>query len=146
MTSLLTRPVTSSADVAKATRRLPILDLAGIAGLGAVIAIHTSELSGKIEETAYLGFGYMVLIAACITAIVMIAQRDVRGWILGGLTAASTFIGYVLTRTTGLPNASGDIGNWGETIGLWSLIAEALVVVLAIVVMLRRPTAPDVSR
>ena len=138
MTSLLTRPATSSNDVTNATSRLPIVDLAGIAGLGAVIAIHTSELSGKIEETAYLGFGYMVLIAACITAIVMIAQRDVRGWMLGGLTAASTFIGYVLTRTTGLPNASGDIGNWSETIGVWSLVAEGVVVILAMVILLRR--------
>jgi hypothetical protein len=139
MTDLLTRPVNASTHVANATSRLPLVDLAGIAGLGAVIAIHTSELSGKVEETAYLGFGYMLLIASCITAIVMIAQRDVRGWMLGGLTAASTFIGYVLTRTTGLPNAAGDIGNWGETLGVWSLIAEALVVVLAIVALRRRP-------
>ncbi|MCU1393528.1 MAG: hypothetical protein JWM34_1956 [Ilumatobacteraceae bacterium] len=140
MTAMLSRPATSSTDAASVPKRLPILDLVGIAGLGAVIAIHTSELSGKVEETAYLGFGYMLLIAACITAIVMIAHHDVRGWMLGGLTAASTFVGYVLTRTTGLPKAKGDIGNWGETIGVWSLVAEGLVVVVAIAVLLRRRT------
>jgi surface polysaccharide O-acyltransferase-like enzyme len=114
------------------SRRLAGLDLAGIAALGAVIAIHTSELSGKVDETAYLGFGYVLLIAASIVSIVLLAHRDLRGWILGGLTAAATFTGYVLTRTTGLPRAHGDVGNWGETIGVWSLIAEGLVIVLAL--------------
>ena len=46
------------------TTRLPILEITGIAALAAIIAIHTSELSGKVEETAYLGFGYILLIAS----------------------------------------------------------------------------------
>ena len=32
--------------------------------------------------------------------------------------------GYVLSRTTGLPNATGDIGNWTEPLGLASLFVE----------------------
>ena len=120
---------------------LPLLDLVGIAGLGAVIAIHTTELSGKIEETAYLGFGYVLLIAASLVSIVMMAQRDIRGWILGGLTAAATIVGFVLTRTTGLPGANGDIGNWGEKIAIWSLIAEALVVIMAVRAISRKRLA-----
>ena len=137
MNSTLTRP---QADhlAQHNSGHLAMLDLAGIAGLSAVIAIHTSELSGKVEETAYLGLGYVLLIAASIVSIVLLAQRDVRGWILGGLTAAATFGGFVLTRTTGLPGAHGDVGNWGETIGVWSLVAEGLVVVLAVVAIGRR--------
>ena len=108
-------------------------ELAGIATLGVVIAIHTSELSGKIEETAYLGFGYVLLIGASIVSIVLLTHRDRRGWLLGALACAAAIAGFVLTRTTGLPNANGDIGNWGETIAIWSLIAEGLVVVLALV-------------
>lgn len=131
MNSTLSRPQADRIDQTNITR-LPILDLAGIAGLSAVIAIHTSELSGKVEETAYLGFGYVLLIAASIVSIVLLAQRDLRGWILGGLTAAATFAGYVLTRTTGLPGAHGDVGNWSETIGVWSLVAEGFVVLLAL--------------
>ncbi|MCU1503770.1 MAG: hypothetical protein JWM12_3124 [Ilumatobacteraceae bacterium] len=137
MNSTLSRPQADRLGQTNADR-LPILDLAGIAGLAAVIAIHTSELSGKVDETAYLGFGYVLLIAASIVSIVLVAQRDVRGWILGGLTAAATFGGFVLTRTTGLPNAHGDVGNWGETIGVWSLVAEGFVVVLAILAISRR--------
>ena len=120
---------------------LELIDVAGIAGLGAIIAIHTSELSGKVEETAYLGLGYVALIAASIVAIVMVAQRDLRGWVLAGLTAAATLVGFTLTRTTGLPGANGDIGNWGETIAVWSLLAEAAVVALSVVAVRknRRP-------
>jgi hypothetical protein len=133
-TSQSTRPEPSRSHSPATTQatRLPVLDLVGIAGLATVIAIHTSELSGKVEETAYLGFGYVLLIAASLVSIVMLTQRDVRGWYLGGLTSAATIIGFVLTRTTGLPNAKGDIGNWGETVAVWSLIAEGLVVLLTL--------------
>ena len=136
MDSVVTRSRRETPPSAQ-TARLPILEMAGIAALGAVIAIHTSELSGKVDETAYLGFGYVLLIAASIVSIALLAQRDVRGWILGGVTAAVTFIGYVLTRTTGLPKAHGDVGNWGETIGIWSLVAEGLVVLLAAIAVSR---------
>jgi predicted membrane channel-forming protein YqfA (hemolysin III family) len=118
------------------------LDLAGIAGLGVIIAIHTTELSGKIEETSYLGFGYVLLIAASLVSIVLLSVKDRRGWLLSGATAFATIVGFVLTRTTGLPGASGDIGNWGETIGIWSLIAEGLVLVLSLTSIIReRPVS-----
>jgi hypothetical protein len=110
---------------------LPTTHLAGIAALGAVIAIHTTELSAKIEETSYLGLGYVLLIAASLVSIVLLAQRDRRGWVLGGGACLLTMIGFVLTRTTGLPGAMDDKGNWGETIAIWSLAAEGFMVVLS---------------
>ena len=122
---------------AHAPKRLPVLDLAGIAGLSAVIAIHTAELSGKVEETAYLGLGYIALIMASVMSIALLAQHDRRGWILARLTAAATMIGFVITRTTGLPNARGDIGNWSETIAVWSLIAEGLVILISTIALHR---------
>jgi hypothetical protein len=143
MNTLTQRP--SSIDVHERSTGLRLGELAGIAGLGAIIAIHTSELSGKIEETAYLGFGYLLLVTASTVAIVLIAQRDVRGWVLGGVTALATFIGFVLTRTTGLPAARGDIGNWSEKIGIWSLVAEGVVVVLAAVMLLRHQSTRERS-
>jgi hypothetical protein len=46
--------------------------------------------------------------------------------------AGSAVIGYVLSRTTGLPNATGDIGNWTEPLGLASLFVEGAVVAVSI--------------
>ncbi len=141
MTSTLTRTNNGATETDHSSRpaagRLPLIDLVAVGAMSAVIAIHTSELSGKIEETAYLGFGYMLLIAASIISIVLLTQRDIRGWILGGFTSAATMLGFVLTPTTGLPDAKGDIGNWGETIAVWSLLAEGLVVVLSVAAISR---------
>ena len=126
-----TDPTPSSTRLKATSAQLSIPSLAGIGLLAATIAIHTSELSGKIEETSYIGLGYVMLIAASIVAIVLLAQQDRRGWLLGAATCAATLIGFVLTRTTGLPGATGDIGNWSETIALWSIIAEGAFLLLA---------------
>jgi hypothetical protein len=121
--------------------RASMLDCAGIACLGAVMAIHTSELAGKTEEVAYLGFGYMLLAASSLVAVVLLAQRDVRGWWLGGLTCGATIGGFVLTRTTGLPMSHDDIGNWGETVAVWALVAEVAMVAMSVVAVRReRPS------
>jgi hypothetical protein len=117
---------------------VPTLELAGIAGLATMIAIHATELAGKVEEVAYLGFGYVALIAASFVAVVMLAVGDRRGWALAGATAAATLIGYVLTRTTGLPGSTDDVGNWGETLAIWAMVAELGVCGLA-AAALRRP-------
>lgn len=102
-----------------------------VAGLAATAYIHLEELSGKFAEVPYLGVGYALLSAACVAAIVMIIARSKAGWYLGGATAAATFVGFVLTRTVGLPGSTDDIGNWSETIGIQSLVAEAVVIVIA---------------
>jgi hypothetical protein len=52
-------------------------------------------------------------------------------WYVGGTIAAATIVAYVLSRTTGLPNATGDIGNWREPLGLASLFVEGAVLVLS---------------
>ncbi len=110
---------------------LPTDELLGIAGLAVTIAIHATELGGKVDEVAYLGFGYVVLIAAAFVAIVMLAVGDRRGWALAGATTGATLVGYVLTRTTGLPGSTGDIGNWGETLAIWAMVSEIAVCGLA---------------
>ena len=40
-------------------------------------------------------------------------------------------MGFVLTRTTGLPQAKGDIGNWSEPLGLAALFVEGAVIAVA---------------
>jgi len=128
------RPATHPDRVAD---RASLFDSLGIACLGAVMAIHTTDLAGKTEEVAYLGFGYMLLVASSLVAVVFLAQRDVRGWWLGGLTCGATIGGFVLTRTTGLPHSHDDVGNWGETLALWALFAESAMVAMSVVAVRR---------
>ncbi len=118
-------------------------ELVAAAGLAGTAYIHLEELSGKFAEVPYLGVGYALLAIACVASIVLIAARQRIGWYLGGATALATFIGFVLTRTVGLPASTDDIGNWNESIGTWSLVAEGVVVVAAAAVHalhLRKPT------
>jgi hypothetical protein len=118
--------------------RLPILEALTIIGLAGVAWVHLLDLGGKMDETPYLGWAYIALIAGCAVAAVLLLRRDHRGFLLAGALAGATFIGYCLSRTTGLPAATDDIGNWTETLGVWSLVAEAAVVTLSAAALTRR--------
>ncbi len=138
MNTPLTTPIAATDDqpttLVDRYRRTPAIvaaEVAAVAGLAGTAYIHLKELSDKFAEVPYLGVGYAVMSVACVAAIVMIAARNKLGWYLGGATALATIIGFVLTRTVGLPASTDDIGNWGESIGIWSLIAEGVVVVAA---------------
>ena len=123
----------SAATTVRPTSRVhpPILEALTIVGLIGIAWVHILDLSGKMEETPYLGFAYIGLIAGCAAAIVLLARRDRRGFLLAGGLAAATFLGYCLSRTTGLPAATDDVGNWTETLGVWSLVLEGAVVALS---------------
>ena len=118
--------------------RLPILEALTVVGLAGIAWIHLADLGSKMDETPYLGWAYIGLIAGCAVAAVMLLRRDRRGFVLAGALAAATFVGYCLSRTTGLPAATDDIGNWTETLGVWSLVAEAAVVILSAKALIRR--------
>jgi hypothetical protein len=109
--------------------------LVGVALLAAITVIHLEDISGKFEETPYLGVGYVLLIAGCAVAAMLLVRSDRGdhrlGWALAGGLAALTLLGFVLTRTTGLPQATDDKGNWHETLGVWSIITEGALVVLS---------------
>jgi hypothetical protein len=101
----------------------------GLAGIG---VIHLLDAPGKFSETPYLAWMYVGLIAASLaTAFALVRGSDRRAWAAAAALAAGAMIGYTLTRTTGLPQATGDIGNWSEPLGMASLFVEALVIAVS---------------
>jgi hypothetical protein len=106
----------------------PVFAAFAITGLVGIAWIHILDLGEKLDEAPYVGAAYLVLIAGCIAAAVMLARRNYFGFVLGGRLAAATFIAYNISRTVGLPGATGDINNWFEPLGVWSLITEGAVV------------------
>jgi len=132
--------MSSAATSVRVSRRarLPIFEILTFLGVVAIAWIHLIDLGDKMEETPYLGFAYIGLIIGCAASAVLLARRDRRGFLLAGGLAAATFLGYCLSRTTGLPAATDDIGNWSESIGLWSLVFEAVVVALSGAALSRR--------
>jgi hypothetical protein len=105
----------------------------GAVGLLGIALIHLLDVIGKFSEVPYLGWMY---VGAIVASIGLAGWLIVRGssrfvWAATGLLALSILTGFVLSRTTGLPNATDDIGNWSEGLGLASLFVEGAVVALS---------------
>jgi len=106
--------------------------------------IHYRGIPDKLGETAYLGWGYILLVAGCAAAGAwLLSDRWRAGYVLGLLISLGAITAYALTRATGLPHVTGDIGNWGEPIGVVSLLLEAAFAVLAVLQLRRIPARPS---
>jgi hypothetical protein len=103
-----------------------------VVGLAGIALIHVLDAPGQFQDTPYLGWMYVGLILGCIAiAGALVRSSDPRAWVAAGALALSVMIGYTLSRTTGLPGMSGDIGNWGEQLGIASLFVEGAVVAVS---------------
>ena len=84
---------------------------------------------------------YLGLITGCVLlAGALWRSSDTRIWAAAVALPISVLVGFTLSRTTGLPQANGDIGNWTESLGLASLFVEGALVALAGSVLLTRLT------
>jgi len=110
-------------DLTPEPQRSPIA--IGLLGIG---LIHTLDLPSKWHETPYLAVAYVVLILASLAAAGGLVASGRRRWRqLAVAAAAGPMLGYIVSRTIGLPASTGDIGNWLEPLGLASLFVEATV-------------------
>ncbi len=99
-------------------------------GLLVTAAIHIIDLPGK--EPRYAAYLYMGLIITAVgLAIINAIRPSVLSLVLSGALCLAVLVGFVLTRTVGLPNWTDDIGNWGEPLGVVSLITETFTVIFA---------------
>ena len=100
-------------------------------GLCGVALIHLLDFPGKFDETPYMGVMYLGLMVGSLgLAAALVYTSDSRAWAASGALVAAVIVGYVLSRTTGLPQASDDIGNWSEPLGIASLFVEGSLVAL----------------
>src|SRR5262245_32186705 len=83
-----------------------------------------------------------LIVSACGLAAAMIWTSDRRGWAAAAALAASVLLGYTLSRTTGLPQAHDDIGNWWEPLGIASLFVEGAVLTLGSAMLWSRRQQP----
>lgn len=115
--------------------------LVGALLCAAVAYIHIKDQGGipGTKDPAYMQVGYYAIEVTAVIAGVMLltVRRWMPAWFLAMGVAAGPFLGLVLTRTTGLPGAMDDIGNWTETLGLVSLVVEGVLFVLAAALFLR---------
>jgi hypothetical protein len=107
-----------------------------IAALGAIALIHILPLPAAFGETDYLGVMFVIAVVASVLLVVALTRTG-EARVLGaaGGLAGLILIGYILSRTSGLPAATDDVGEWTEPLGLASMVFEGLLVCLAAAVM-----------
>lgn len=120
-----------------------------IAGLVGVALIHVLQLPDAFAEEGYLGALFICAVAGCLVlAAALTRSSDRLVWELAAALPALILLGYVVSRSVGLPGFTGDIGEWSEPPGLASMVLEPLVIAVSVAVLAGRhqaATAPMTS-
>ena len=90
--------------------------------------IHVIDAPDSFSEAAYKGWLFYANGAGAFCSAVGIFFRKGWGWKFGLVIAAASFLGYLASRTVGLPVIPAEPNAWLEPLGIASLIAEALFV------------------
>src|SRR5437868_5355920 len=86
---------------------------AAVVGLGGVALIHVLDAPGTFANATSIGLLYVALIVGSVlTAATLIRGSDSRAWVAAALLPLGAIVGFTLSRTVGLPQDMGDIGNW----------------------------------
>lgn len=97
--------------------------------LAATGVLHLALSPEYLDEQAYLGVLFILGgLAAIVVAVRLWATEDALAWAAGALMAAGMAVGFVLSRTVGLPGFHES--EW-EASGFLSLVLEGGFVVLA---------------
>lgn len=101
----------------------------------AIAAVHVADQGGitSLGSPAWMGWSFRLIEAGgMLTAVTLLVPWSAwLGWAAALLLGAGPFVGYVASRTVGVPGDPGDVGNWGYWVGTVSLVVEAALVVLS---------------
>jgi hypothetical protein len=101
--------------------------------LAAIAVTHLTDLPEKLEEAPYMAVMFCGLIAASAGLGIMLAggRDDAMVWWTAGAVALLPLIGYLLSRSVGLPQLEDHVGDWLNPAGVVSLVSEAALVALS---------------
>lgn len=106
------------------------LKWAGIILIVVTGLIHFMEAPEYYREAAYMGMLFAVNGVGSLGAAYGIYKNQKWGWILGLLIAAGSIVGYIISRTIGMPGFP--VQEWADTPGVVSVVVEALFILAAI--------------
>ncbi len=111
----------------KSMRSLPkIVVWLGILTILVTGIVHFMDAPDSMSDVAYKGMlFYANGIGALVAAWGIFRNRSMWGWHLGALVAGLAFVGYIASRTIGLPMLPPEPDAWLEPMGEISLVAEA---------------------
>jgi hypothetical protein len=107
--------------------------LVAIASLAGIAVVHALQLPAAFDEAGYLGGLFVAaVVASVLLAATLTVTGDVRALWAAGSLAGLLLLGYVISRTVGLPAATDDVGEWAEPPGLVAIVLEGLLVAVAV--------------
>jgi uncharacterized membrane protein YfcA len=109
---------------------------AGISVIVIVGLIHLIDAPGDLQEAPYQGLLFLANFFGALMAAIGIYRGHSWGWSLGALLAGGAFVGYVVSRTVGLPGLPVE-EEWLEPLGLLSLLVEGLFIGLYLTIFVR---------
>jgi hypothetical protein len=118
----------------------PSLKIVAVVAIVATGLIHLETARDAFGDATYKGLLFLANGAGALVAAVGIYRdRADWGWLLGALVAGGAFLGYVISRTVGLPGLPAEPDAWLEPLGVAAVVAE--VVFLMAFAMRRRPSS-----
>jgi hypothetical protein len=117
----------------------PAITVQGVGALLAlaVAAVHIADQGaiGTLADPGWVGWGYRLIeVGGVLTALALLLRPARWGafpWMAAALLAIGPLLGYLTSRTLGLPGDTGDIGNWGDWVGTVSLAVESALILLS---------------
>jgi hypothetical protein len=117
--------------------------IVAIGGLAAVALIHILQLPEAFDAIGYLGALFIAaIVAAVVLGAMLTRMSDDRVWMAAAALPALLLIGYILSRTSGLPGFTADVGEWTEPLGLASMVVEGMLVCVGGVELAARRAVP----
>ena len=143
--TMVSQPPAGGLAAAAGTAQAAGVGLTGALLAVAVAAVHVADQGSvtALADPAWIGWGYRAIEAGgLLTALALLlavpAGRALArlGWAAALLLGAAPVLGYLASRTIGLPGDAGDVGNWGDWVGVVSLFLEAGLIVLSVSMLL----------
>lgn len=77
-------------------------------------------------------FVAFTVVAGTLAIVIAVRGSAPAPFVVAGAVCAAAIVVYCLTRLIAFPQLGDDVGNWGETEGVISIVSEALVVLLSL--------------
>ena len=104
----------------------------GIIFIGATGLIHWMDAPDALKEMAYKGILFLLNgLGAMVSAVGIYRGARSWGWGLGIVVALGALVGYIASRTVGMPGLPAEPDAWLEPLGVASMVVEVLFIVLA---------------
>ena len=80
---------------------------------------HIPLIRDHLDEAPYIGWLFILLSVVCIVLAVAILFVDSPSvWVISGAVCVAAVVGFLASRTVGLPQIGDDVGNWSDPLGI----------------------------